>query len=154
MQYLLPPIMAALGSLLVAALAFAVQWLKQKAQDSKAARVGLVFGELAHSIVAHLDVEMKPKVAKAWEDGTLTPEEGALLKAEAMRILKEKAPAELLKAAKDLFGAATDGWLSGLIERAVSSKPESTAVAAPIVAAVAVPRAETTVVPPTPLASP
>lgn len=122
-QYVLPPLAVAVGGLLVAALGALTVYLREKGKTSKAAWVGATFAELAHAVAAHLEVEMRPKVAKALEDGRLSPEEGAVLKSEAMRLLREKAPPELLSAAKQLFGPLLETWLSGLLERANAALP-------------------------------
>lgn len=149
-QYVLPPLAVAVGGLLVAALGALTVYLREKGKTSKAAWVGATFAELAHAVAAHLEVEMRPRVAKALEDGRLTPEEGALLKAEAMRLLREKAPPELLAAAKELFGPLLETWLSGLLERANATLPPMGAAPATLRPALPTPPARPSALAPSP----
>lgn len=117
-KYIIAPGLAIIGPLLVAGLAKLVQYLDAKAKESKAARVAGVFVELARSVVAEVEVTLRPEIQKALSDGKLTKEEGALLKAKALEILKTKAPSGLLQAAQSIFGPILDTWLGGLVERA------------------------------------
>lgn len=126
LKYLVAPGLAVLGPLLVAGLAKLVQYLDAKAKESKAARVAGVFAELARSVVAEVEVTLRPEIQKDLADGSLTKEEGAALKAKAIEILKSKAPADLVKAAEGLFGSIADTWLGGLIERANAESQVST----------------------------
>lgn len=135
-DYVLPPLATAAGSISVAVLALLVKWLREKAATTQAARVGLVFGELAQSIVADLEVTLRPKLQVALADGKLTPEEGRALKNSAMGRLTQLAPLELTRSAHQLFGPLLADWLSGLIERANSARvgsdaPRSTVALAP-----------------------
>ena len=123
LQYVVAPGLAVIGPLLVAGLAKLVQFLSAKSKESKAAYVANVFAELARSLVAEIEHSLRPQIQTALSDGRLTKEEGDKLKAEALRILKEKAPAGLLAAAKDVIGPMLDTWLGGLIERANDALP-------------------------------
>lgn len=126
LKYVVTPAIPLLIAGVLAALGKLTQKLHAEGKASKAALVGATFAELASSAVAHLDAEMRPRLQAALADGKITAEEGAELKAEAMRILKEHAPADLKKAAEGMFGAAgLDIWLSGLVERAVLSGPNA-----------------------------
>lgn len=120
LKYIVAPGLAILGPLLVAGLARLVQYLGEKSKESKAARVAGVFAELARSVVAEIEVTLRPEIQKALADGTLSKEEGAILKAKALELLKTKAPASLLSSAQSVFGPILDTWLGGLIERANS----------------------------------
>lgn len=124
LKYVLPPLATAVGALLVKSLFELSAWLKSKKDGSKAALVGATLSEMASSVVAHVDVEMRPKVAKAFEDGRLTAEEGAELKREAMRLLMERVPDALRKGAEELFGPLLQTYLSGLVERAHAALPD------------------------------
>lgn len=125
LKYLVTPAIPILGGAILWALKALVQYLGTKSEGNKAAHVALVFGELAQSIVAELEVTLRPQLQKALADGSLSPDEAAKLKAEALRILKEKAPAGLITAAGSVFGAGLDTWLGGLVERANSAAPAS-----------------------------
>lgn len=118
LKYIVVPGLAILGPLMIAGLAKLVQYLNEKGKESKAARVAGIFTELARSVVAELEVTLRPQLQKALADGRLSPEEGAALKKAALDLLKTKAPASLLEAAKGIFGPILDTWLGGLVERA------------------------------------
>lgn len=118
LKYVVTPAIPVVLGLVSWALKALATFLKTKSETNKAAHVALVFGEMAQSIVADLEVTLRPQLQKALADGKLSPEEGAKLKAEALRVLKEKAPPQLLAAAGGIFGPMVDTWLSGLVERA------------------------------------
>lgn len=118
LQYVVPPLLAVVGPLLVVLLTKLVQWLAAKEKESKLAMVGGFFAELAKSAVAEVEATLRPQVQKALADGHVSPEEAAQLKAAAMEILKTKAPPALLQQAQATFGGALDAWLGGLVERA------------------------------------
>lgn len=97
--------------------------LSKKAKDSR------IFGAinslwvLAQTLVAHVERELRPKVAKALEDGKLTPEEADELKKQAIALFKEQAGSQLGELQK-LLGLSESGigtFISGLLEKAVSS---------------------------------
>lgn len=118
LKYLVAPLIPLVGGALVWALKALVSFLNTRKDESKVAGVSLAFAELAQSVVIELETTMRPQLQKALADGKLSPEEGAALKTEALRILKEKAPAGLMSAASAVFGGALDTWLGGLVERA------------------------------------
>lgn len=104
--------------------------MARRAKDSKIWATVNSLWVLAQTVVAHVEKELRPKVQKALEDGKLTPEEGAQLKAEALRLFKEAAGKNLLDLQKllGLTEGAVGTFISGLLERAVSSiKPAPTA---------------------------
>lgn len=118
LQYVVAPGLAILGPLLIAALSKLISYLGAKATESKTANVAFVFAELANSIVVDLEKNVRPQIQRALADGKLSPDEGAELKAAAMKTLKEKAPAGLLMSAQKAFGPILETWLGGLVERA------------------------------------
>ena len=107
---------------LAAGIAFLANFLRTKAAESKAARIGLVITESARAAVLELDAAMKPKLKAYMADGVLSEEEKADLKKTAIELLKTKLPGNLLSAATGIFGAFTDTYLSGKIEQAVAEK--------------------------------
>lgn len=110
------------GVALTAAMAFLTNLLAQKAKASKVAAFAFTVWEKAQSVVAYVDVHIRPTVDKDLADGALTAEEKAELKAEAMKLLKEalgEAGLTKLSSLLGLFGGAADVFLSGLIERAL-----------------------------------
>lgn len=122
MQYVLPALVTVLGPLLVLALGQLAAFLRAKAGESKAAGVALVFTEAAHSVVAELEVTLKPKLQAALADGVLTQAEKDELKKAALDALKTRLPATALQSASAVFGPMLDTWMGGLIERAVSAQ--------------------------------
>lgn len=113
-------------------------WLSAKAAESSAARVGLVLTESAQSAVAVVDRELKPKLKAALADGVLTDTEKAELQQEALRILRANVAPQLLEQAKAHFGPLLEGYLKGLIERAVTHRRAEEAGAAATKAAATV----------------
>lgn len=97
-------------------------FLRAKASESSAARVTLVVAEAANSAVAVVDRELKPKVLAAMADGVLTDTEKAQLREEALRILKTNVAPEVWTLARAQFGPLLEGYLKGLIERAVTER--------------------------------
>lgn len=122
MQYVVPALVTVLGPLLVLALGQLAAFLRAKAGESKAAGVALVFTEAAHSVVAELEVTLKPQLQAALSDGVLTQAEQAALKKAALDALKTRLPATALQSASAVFGPMLDTWLGGLIERAVTAQ--------------------------------
>jgi hypothetical protein len=92
---------------------------------SKAGKWGTLISQLwvlVQAAVAHAEAELRPQFAKALEDGELTAEEGAALKAEVMRVLRETCAEQLAALVKSfqLPDSAVTTLLSGLVERAVA----------------------------------
>lgn len=122
LQYVVPALVTVLGPLLVLALGQLAAYLRAKAGESKAAGVALVFTEAAHSVVAELEVTLKPKLQAALADGVLTQAEKDELKRAALDALKTRLPATALQSAGAIFGPMLDTWLGGLVERAVAAQ--------------------------------
>ena len=122
MQYVVPALVTVLGPLLVLALGQLAAFLRAKAGESKAAGVALVFTEAAHSVVAELEVTLKPRLQAALADGVLTQAEKDELKKAALDALKTRLPATALQSASAVFGPMLDTWLGGLVERAVAAQ--------------------------------
>ncbi len=126
LEYLVAPMLPLLGAGLLALIAKLVLLIHAQEKNSKAiAAVGTV-AEAAKSIVAELEVTMRPELQKDLEDGTLTPEEGAKLKAMAIDQLKSQLPASVLKATQGIFGGLLDTWLGGIVERANAAQGDAT----------------------------
>lgn len=106
-------------------------FLRAKAVESKAARVGLVVTEAARAAVLELDASLKPKLKAYLADGVLSEEEKAELKKTAVDLLKTKLPAGLLSAAGGIFGAFTETYLAGKVEQAVAEKNAAQAAVVP-----------------------
>lgn len=117
-----PSLLDLLTAAAIAGIGVLAAFLRAKAAESKAARVGLVVTEAARSAVLELDATIKPKLKDYLADGKLSDEEKAELKRLAVDLLKTKLPAGLLSTAGGIFGAFTDTYLAGKIEQAVAGK--------------------------------
>lgn len=126
-----PSLLDLLSAAAIAGIGVLAAFLRAKAAESKAARVGLVVTEAARSAVLELDATIKPKLKDYLADGKLSDDEKAELKHLAMDLLKTKLPAGLLSTAGSIFGAFTDTYLAGKIEQAVAAKKAMEAAAVP-----------------------
>lgn len=121
--YVVAPLLALVGSGLVAALTKLVTYLHSKEKDGRAFAALAQATELVQTYVARADVELRPEFQKALADGKLTPEEGAALKAKVLEMLKRDMPPALMALLGKVLGTAVDGWLSGKVEQAVAAGP-------------------------------
>ena len=117
-----PALADAVSLAVLGALGFLGAFLRAKAAESKAAAVALRITEAARATVLDLDQKLKPQLKAFLEDGKLSDDEKAQLKAAALDTLKTKLPAELLSAATGIFGGFLDTYLSGKVEEAVVQK--------------------------------
>lgn len=114
--------LVATGAAAAAALTW---WLAQKAVQSKRWAAVAALSETVQSLVAHVEVHLRPSVRAALADGNLSKDEAVALKAKALQLLKDAAlPATLDAARKALLLTAPglEVYLSGLIERALSTQ--------------------------------
>lgn len=129
-QFLFDHVLELVSSVVLSALVpWVKRWLEARTDEANAsaaqkglAKTALVLTEMAASVVALIEVDFKPKLKAALADGKLTDAEKAELRTEALRLLKEKAPAEVLKQAEGHFGPFVDMLLKGLIERQYQSQ--------------------------------
>lgn len=106
------------------------QYFGVKKQGSKAAAVAERLFHLAQTVVADLEVTLKPQLLEATADGVLTAAEINTLRGLALTRLKALAGERGLKEAQALLGIAApmlDQYLNGVIEHAVDRLPSSTA---------------------------
>ena len=137
-QYLFPTLLAAVGALLSFALAKLAAYLKARTdavtQGSLSAKGWDSLQRLTvivQHFVADAETTLRPQFAKALEDGKLTPEEGAALKAAVLDQLKKQVAPELLEAVKAELGGTFEQVLGGLLEGAVA-KLGSSSTPAPV----------------------
>lgn len=131
LQYVVAPLLALVGPLVVAGLAKLVTYLHAKEKESLGMRVGATIADATYSVVAELDVTMRPKLEAALADGVLTDVEKAQLKQAALEAVKTKLPAAVLADARTAFGPLFETWLSGLVERSVTQRNAAEAAASP-----------------------
>lgn len=120
LQYVVAPLIPAIGALILTLLGMLTKYLAEKGKANKMAHVAAVGTELMRSVVADLEVTMRPALGKALEDGQLTAAEREQIKQEAIKRVRESLPPHLRKAAGELLGPMLTPWLSGLVERAHS----------------------------------
>lgn len=134
MGYVWQGLLGLAGTVLTVVLGIIGAAIRAKAKDGRFGALVSQLWVIVQAAVAHADAELRPKFQKALEDGTLTAEEGAALKAEVLKVLRETAAGQLQALVKS-FGlpeGAISVLLSGLVERAVSLlkvSPEPTPVA-------------------------
>lgn len=127
LAYVVAPLLPLLVGGLLGLIGKLLIYLHAKEQESKTAKVFATITEAAKSVVAELEVEVRPELQKALADGRLSPEEGEQLKKMALERLKGSLPPMLLRSASELFGGLLDAWLGGLVERANAGQKVDTA---------------------------
>lgn len=140
LQYVVPTLLPVLLTALIAGLVKLALYLHSKEKESKIARVFAVVTDLVHSVVAEIDVTLKAKILEASADGVITPEEATQLKTLALQMVQQKLPTWARLGASAIFGDVLDSWLKGLIERAVTQRKASEAVADGVLVPQLVPR--------------
>ncbi len=130
LQWVVAPLVPILFTLAIAALTKLTTYLHAKEKESMGARVASVLVGAAHSVVAELDVTLKPQLQAALADGVLTDTEKARLKVAALEALKTQLPPALLGQASTIFGPLLDQYLGGLVERAVTDRQATEAIGA------------------------
>jgi hypothetical protein len=94
------------------------KWFLEKSKTTTMGRIWLGAWETVQSIVAHIEVTLRPTLQGVLADGKVTAVEASHLKAEALRIAKEAFGDKGLAQIGRYFGPA-EVFLSGLIERAL-----------------------------------
>lgn len=120
---MLPAFFALLSTLITALIVPALRgWLQEKAKTNALARVAVRIELKAEAVVAYLNAGMRAKFEEAAKDGKITAEEGAQLRDEALRLLKEFLGKEGLDSIAGVLGLGAglvDTFLKGSIEKAV-----------------------------------
>lgn len=120
-----------LGGLALTAMLSSIGYASaMKAKDGAAWSLANRLWVAMQQAVTHAEAEIRPHLQKALEDGKLSPEEKADLKARALAVFKTIA-GDLLTKAPKVLGYSPAGmphFLSGLLERAVGAMKASPAV--------------------------
>lgn len=95
------------------------QSLRAQASKSRWLLASAQLADVARMAVAEAEVSLRPQFARAMADGKLSPEEAAALKAEVLRLVRERLAPETLKALEKSLGELLGWHLGGAIERAV-----------------------------------
>lgn len=108
-------------------------WLRSQTKKGEAGYAFLVAGELAASVVAEVEVRIKPKWVAARADGVVTDAEVKALREEAVKMFLELAPIHLKKALGEMFGdeSAVKTYIGGLLERANAASTVDTPLPVP-----------------------
>lgn len=120
LEYLAPPLLGLLGTLLTAVLAKVGLYLHSREKESKLASALAVSFESAKSVVLEVQATLLPKLQAALADGKFTDAERKQLKDEAMSLLKTRLPAATFKVLSGTFGGLLESFLSKQVETAVS----------------------------------
>lgn len=99
-------------------LTLAVQYLSSKVKNDKLKEAINQIGQSAMSVVKEMNQTVVAELKMAAEDGVLTPEEAAAVKAKALARLVEIAPNQAMKIIESQTGALA-ATLEALIEEAV-----------------------------------
>lgn len=138
-QYIFPVLLTGVSALVAWGLKILGSFVNSKVESisvESSAKRWAVAGEkllvIVSGVVADANVRLKAKLASYLEDGKISPEEAAAIKAEVMLLVKEKLTPELLGYLKGQFGDLFEHVLSGTIERAVVNlKPTEPKVGPP-----------------------
>jgi hypothetical protein len=103
------------------------RWFNADTAQKELGNVKAAFWEAALSVVAVVDRELKPKLSSALADGVLTDVEKAELLAEGMRLMRASIAPDLWAKAQKFFGGEIEGWVKGVIERALVSHKKTAA---------------------------
>lgn len=126
-KYLLPPLATLVASGGAWALGQLALWLRSKNEVTKTHLALTQLAFLAEIVVADIEATLRPMVKDLTEDGHITPEEGAKLKAAAMERLVTLAKERGFSEAQKLLEAMAPSiapFLSGIVERAVALLPK------------------------------
>lgn len=132
----MPYILSAVGAAAVWALAALGRKLSVDAGTSKGKFVLFRLAAIAEATVADLNVTMKPLIAKASEDGKITPAEAKELRDAALERIKQTLGDKGMKELQVVLGATGGSigiFIGGIIEKAVDSMKATKALAKPAV---------------------
>lgn len=125
-KYAVPILFPALAALVAWVLVALRKKLEAQAQESKIAAVGAKVAHFGEVVTRELEATLKPELKAATADGKLTPEEYKKLRDIAMARLKSLLAEQGLQELEGVLGigaGALDGYLGGIIERAVAAIP-------------------------------
>ena len=126
-----PLILSGASTVAAWAMAKLALYLGARAKESRWALATAQLLGIVQHVVAEAEVTLRPQFAKAMADGTLTAEEGAALKAEVMRIVRERVAPETLEFIRQQLGSAFETVLGGAVERAVVADGRSVRIEPP-----------------------
>lgn len=107
------------------AMGFLVSFLKSKSKESKLTLILSHISEVAKAAVLRVEMTLKPKLVAALQDGVLTDKEKAELKSEAMKLVWESLPSDVLSLARAFFGQSLESVVSTKVEGALALMKQS-----------------------------
>lgn len=119
LEYVLPGLLALVGALASWALARLASHLRARTDAARWSLAVAQLADVARSAVAEAEVTLRPQFARAMSDGKLSPEEGAALKVEVLRIVRERLAPQTWSALESWLGSFVSWHLGGAVERAV-----------------------------------
>lgn len=123
-QYVLPPVLTALGLGAAWVLTTVGAWAQAKWKDSKIADIVTRVSHFAGVVVQDIEATLRPEIHLALQDGALTRPEAERLKTIAMDRLKTMLGQKGLDELTSRLGVApkaADAYLSGVIEKRVAA---------------------------------
>ncbi len=118
LKYIVVPLLPVLGAALIAGVGFFARWIHTRTEQMRFAQAIATATDLVDSVVRNLEASMRPMLAKALQDGHLTQEEAAIIKAEALKQVLAALPAWAARLLEGTLGPAINTWVGGQIERA------------------------------------
>lgn len=97
------------------------KFVNAKAEESIVAKTLAILTSFIQSVVADIDVTLRPKLEAALVDGVLTQVEKDELRKTALSIVLTKLPDSVLTVARGIFGAGLETKILGLIESHVTA---------------------------------
>jgi len=113
LQYIVLPLIPAIGAVIVAALGKLALFLHSKEQNSKVAGVFAIATDFVENAFEHIRAGMEADFKVALADGKLDPVERAALLAKLLALVKAELPSGIQAALQAVFGAGLNTWLSG-----------------------------------------
>lgn len=119
LEYILPALLSLIGALASWALARLASHLRARTDAARWSLAVAQLADVARAAVAEAEVSLRPQFARAMADGKLSPEEGAALKSEVLRIVRERLAPQTWATLEAWLGSFVSWHLGGAVERAV-----------------------------------
>lgn len=123
-QYVMPPVLTALGLGLAWLLTTLGTWATSRWKDSKVSLAIARTSHFAGVVVQDIEATLRPAMRAVTVDGKITPEEARHLKEAAMTRLKTMLGEQGLQELSGIVGVfapSVDAYLSGVIEKRVAA---------------------------------
>jgi hypothetical protein len=122
LQYVLPPLVVLIASLLAFALKKLSDFLHVKAQGSAVGQALVTGSDFVTTAVSHVISQLAPDVRDALaNDGKIDDAERAALKAKALALIKAELPDGIKAVLGGVMQGGLETWLSGKAEQAIAA---------------------------------